>query len=59
MSGLASDIRAGLLAPEMLAFIKTFIDRVEDDGEPLPGTRWHAEYVEAKRLTDAAAGDQP
>lgn len=56
MSGLANDIRAGLLAPELLAFTRAVIERIEEDGEPTPGTRWHAEYVEAKRLVAAATG---
>ncbi len=56
MSGLANDLRAGLLAPELVAFIQAFIERIEEDGDPTPGTRWHAEYVEAKRLVAAAMG---
>lgn len=43
-------------APCLLAFAESFVGRVEDDGEPSPGTRWHAEYVEAKALIARAQG---
>ncbi len=46
-------------APDLLAFAKTFLARIEDDGEPTPGTRWHAEYVAAKALIAKATGEKP
>lgn len=57
-AALAAQMRMGLFSDQLLAFAHTFIDRIEEDGEPTPGTRWHAEYVEAKRLVAAIVGEE-
>lgn len=44
-------------APDLLTFAETFIARIEDDGEPTPGTRWHAEYVAARAAIAKATGE--
>ena len=56
--GAAVDADARLIAaaPDLLAFAETFLARIEDDGEPTPGTRWHAEYVAAKALIARVQG---
>lgn len=46
-------------APDLLAFAETFLARIEDDGEPTPGTRWHAEYVAARAAVAKATGEKP
>ena len=43
----------------LLALVEVFVERIEEDGEPTPGTRWHAEYVEAKAaIRQATEGDK-
>jgi len=41
-------------APELYEALQVFVATVEDDGEPLPGTRWHREW-EAGRAALAKA----
>ena len=43
-------------AQEMLEALAGFIAAVEDDGDPLPGTRFYAEYVAGKAAFDKALG---
>lgn len=49
-TGFPVEANARLMAaaPRLLAFAEAFVERIDEDGEPTPGTRWHAEYVEAK-----------
>lgn len=56
-----SDANARLIAaaPDLLEALAGFIAAVEDDGEPTPGTRWHAEYVAARAAIAKAIGEQP
>src|SRR5690606_23383477 len=45
--------------PDLLAALQSFVAAVEDDGEPMPGARWHAECVAARAAIAKAAGAQP
>lgn len=45
-------------APDLLEALVGFTAAVEDDGEPVPGTRWHAGYVAARAAIARATGEQ-
>ena len=52
-----SNARLIAASPDLLTALSAFIEAAEDDGEPLPGTRFYAGYVAGKAALAKALGE--